>query len=859
MAYRPYRGLSFYEEDDESIFAGREREVEQCYHLLMTSHILLLHGKTGCGKSSFLRAGLAPFLKQREALKFAERDNRALFVRSGANPLRQLASGVWDLIVEANKTDDEVKNAMLGRLNSRDYSDHVVNDYLRLIDSLGILAENLACGLVLIIDQTEEIFTLADRYSPDETTSKVVTEYYRFLARMSMENAGVRLCLTLRTEYKGLLDDQLVQFGANQAAIEGYYLSELDQDRMLEVIQRPTKYQNFNFSFEPRVPERIVRSIEPLSGEIPIGGRLPVLQVMCLRLWKTITEENRNRITESDFLNLGRTNRQIEYYIEEALREILWKTVLGGRPEIVHRLGEEIDKWRSVLLKLCLEESDGRVVSEQETVRDLLEAAQEKECEGNPDQCREVLDRLAGAEVGLLRSVRSEVEGEGNKLALIHDAVGLALVRWHTSRPDRHGSPSEGSDFERDHLFGTEKLREYTVYTIDDPIWDHRIHLFADRMKFTRRLGFSICFASRKEIRWRSEMDSLPGQLKTLAGRPDQSFLYSLPLETMNHIGREKDGWLQLIIPDLYHAFALIGPAELLTKGGVPLRVYGKLLRKDEATVTAWMSELAHHLRERPISILDDAAQKFLEAVLEVVGVTPSSPVSASSGDILSVLKSGGFVIGSANERAIAERADFQCYLNGDHIPQIIDILHKSWTINRRIRLIRSSEVHNVWNLKAAGNISDYLAFRLRLASIGFYTCEYIREHPERFAQFLWSTDTGSRHEGHWRLDQSSIRSAVASSYRFAAFDEYGRDFLDKSSFNSLSDVSGKALETYYDLLDLRRTSIEKAGKIDKLCEGELPNNLRELKLRAWRHFQILNFFDSDRLFTDALSLLQGR
>jgi hypothetical protein len=56
----PYKGLTYYGPGDVPLFAGRDNDIDAvCGSIgLGNMRILLLHGLTGCGKSSFLRAGL---------------------------------------------------------------------------------------------------------------------------------------------------------------------------------------------------------------------------------------------------------------------------------------------------------------------------------------------------------------------------------------------------------------------------------------------------------------------------------------------------------------------------------------------------------------------------------------------------------------------------------------------------------------------------------------------------------------------------------------------------------------------------------------------------------------------------------
>src|SRR5271163_1771025 len=87
----PYKGLTFYGEDDVPLFAGRDGDIDSvCESIgLGNVRILLLHGLTGCGKSSFLRAGLIPALEEEIAGYEFLRDKAGKpdFVRSTDDPV----------------------------------------------------------------------------------------------------------------------------------------------------------------------------------------------------------------------------------------------------------------------------------------------------------------------------------------------------------------------------------------------------------------------------------------------------------------------------------------------------------------------------------------------------------------------------------------------------------------------------------------------------------------------------------------------------------------------------------------------------------------------------------------------------
>ncbi len=61
---RPYPSLGYYDRDCRALFVGRDADTQRFAALLDDTHtrILVLHGESGVGKSSFLRAGVIPYL-----------------------------------------------------------------------------------------------------------------------------------------------------------------------------------------------------------------------------------------------------------------------------------------------------------------------------------------------------------------------------------------------------------------------------------------------------------------------------------------------------------------------------------------------------------------------------------------------------------------------------------------------------------------------------------------------------------------------------------------------------------------------------------------------------------------------------
>jgi DNA-binding winged helix-turn-helix (wHTH) protein len=86
---RPYKFLDYYTEQDAGIFFGREAEVEVIRSRVVSHRSFILHGRSGVGKTSIVRAGLMPRLKAEGHLVFA--------IRCFTDPLRQMTEALGDV------------------------------------------------------------------------------------------------------------------------------------------------------------------------------------------------------------------------------------------------------------------------------------------------------------------------------------------------------------------------------------------------------------------------------------------------------------------------------------------------------------------------------------------------------------------------------------------------------------------------------------------------------------------------------------------------------------------------------------------------------------------------------------------
>src|SRR5688572_33265878 len=89
---RPYPGLRPFEKHEWPIFFGRERMADDVVAAVVEKKMLVVHGDSGCGKSSLVRAAVLPRLEHENARGGIHW--QTCTTAPGASPLWNLAQDV---------------------------------------------------------------------------------------------------------------------------------------------------------------------------------------------------------------------------------------------------------------------------------------------------------------------------------------------------------------------------------------------------------------------------------------------------------------------------------------------------------------------------------------------------------------------------------------------------------------------------------------------------------------------------------------------------------------------------------------------------------------------------------------------
>ena len=134
-----YPGIRSFEADDQILFNGRRKEIDELFNLIKIKPLVVLFGKSGLGKTSLLKAGVGPLLLKQHYFPIMIR-LQDTSISPSTSVLNALDNYVdHDLL---NKYGNKTKNKIWEYLNAAFFKE----------------ADGSTAIPVLIFDQFEELF-----------------------------------------------------------------------------------------------------------------------------------------------------------------------------------------------------------------------------------------------------------------------------------------------------------------------------------------------------------------------------------------------------------------------------------------------------------------------------------------------------------------------------------------------------------------------------------------------------------------------------------------------------------------------------------------------------------------------------
>jgi hypothetical protein len=318
----PYPGLRSFEASDQPVFFGRELQIGTILRQLEDHRFVAVVGSSGSGKSSLVRAGLLPAL--REGFLFGVSDWVTLIVKPGNAPYERLAAalchresslqGAKSGGTEGDKKAPSIEEALtLPTLQKSERG---------LVNALHDAGLSQDHHVMVVVDQFEEIFAFRQASRPDqhEVVSRDEAAAFVNMLLCSCKDPGSRVwvVLTMRSDFIGNCEAFL---GLPEAVSRSQFLvPRLDRRQMEEAITRPgdVKTAAFRrFSFQQDLVNRIIND----AGDRP--DQLPMMQHALMRTWKqAAVKSGKLTLTLEDYQQVGGIEEALSRHADEAWANI---------------------------------------------------------------------------------------------------------------------------------------------------------------------------------------------------------------------------------------------------------------------------------------------------------------------------------------------------------------------------------------------------------------------------------------------------------------------------------------------------------------------------------------------------------
>jgi hypothetical protein len=373
----PFLGLRFFDEGDAQLFCGRDQQVDDLLQKLAQARFVTVIGTSGCGKSSLVRAGLIPAVRNIGNWRIAT-------LRPGGNPIGELAAAL-ERTFSATGLDVTLRRGRLGLVEA-------------------VQQCQLAPGenLLVIVDQFEELFRFhRETGLPDEAAAFVKL----IIEATAQRAAGVCVMITMRSDFLG----NCSQFSDLPERInDGLYLvPRMRRDQLEQAITGPLRV-----SADPIAPRLIQRLLNDV-GDDP--DQLPVLQHVLLRTWTRWKEDG-----SDGPLDLQHYEHQAVGGLAQALERHANQIYAG--------LSESLQRFAEILFRRLTDVDEARAIRRPTSFQELVNV-----CGGDSqtENVRAVLEAFRAEGVSFLMPEAARPLESGTMVDITHESL---IRQWKRLR-----------------------------------------------------------------------------------------------------------------------------------------------------------------------------------------------------------------------------------------------------------------------------------------------------------------------------------------------------------------------------------------------------------------------------------------
>ncbi len=309
----PYPGLRPFREEDAAWFFGRSDEINELLKRLRRLHFVAVVGASGSGKSSLVRAGVLPQIRD----GFLDSDWTVLTLRPGEQPLRNLARVLGEALHQ--DADDLLESLHRGPSG--------------LVHLLRPGSPATDRRVLILVDQFEELFGFAQRAG--DAGGEEVKEFLKLLlsAAASME-VSAYVFITMRLEWLG---ECAAYPGLADAINSGLYLvPEMTRRQLQQAILDPL--ENAGGTLSSALLDRMSNDLDGKADQ------LPVLQHVLMRIWQH--NGARKPFDLDDYQGMGTFAHCLSNHAEEVFAQLT--PAQQGLAERLFRAITQVNKNRRI-------------------------------------------------------------------------------------------------------------------------------------------------------------------------------------------------------------------------------------------------------------------------------------------------------------------------------------------------------------------------------------------------------------------------------------------------------------------------------------------------------------------------------
>jgi WD40 repeat protein len=385
----PYVGLRPFEQTEWPIFFGRERMTEEVIRRILVDRLVFLHGASGDGKSSLVRAGVLARLAQthvRSGLRW-----HTCTMRPGSNPLANLADAIASV-------DQRTKNPSLVYLRALNQGRDASQEIARL---LSLDEETRLC---ILLDQFEEIFRFAVEGNRDEASL-----FIDFLVGFAKQPpTGMYVIATMRSEF--LADCALFEGLADVINSSQYLLPRMTTTEYLRAICEPAAL--YGGAVTHHLAERLI--VDAQKG----NDGLPLIQHALNQLWHF---ESNAHVEAKPVLDLALYNELGP----------LGRLLSNHADSVADATGADTVVIEELFRALTDINAQGKAVRRPQTFGSLVAVTNTTE-----DKLRKILDAFRKPGVSFITPYEPIAIQTDTNVDISHEAL---IRRWHRIADHPHG------------------------------------------------------------------------------------------------------------------------------------------------------------------------------------------------------------------------------------------------------------------------------------------------------------------------------------------------------------------------------------------------------------------------------------